>query len=110
MTLYYINIIMVFMHGVILFVLCKNTLNYSKQFGSKQDPYTLGTLVLLGLSTLALFINLPSMILSLVQSEEWLGDNSIFFICSQIISVTFSETFFILAIAVNSTRWALLII
>jgi hypothetical protein len=67
--LFFLNVLLVLAHGPILVVLCRNTLRYMKQFGqSKVDPYTVSTLMLLGLSTTLLFINLPWMLLSFVES------------------------------------------
>ena len=69
---------MVFLHGIVLFVIFHNTMRYVKQFGNKYDPYTVGTLILLALSTLALFINLPWMIISIIDDDSlsnWVSDN-----------------------------------
>ena len=68
-SLFILNVLLVLAHGLILVVLCRNTLRYMKQFGqAKVDPYTVSTLMLLGLSTTLLFINLPWMLLSFVES------------------------------------------
>ena len=68
-SLFILNVLLVLAHGIILVVLCRNTLRYVRQFGqSKVDPYTVSTLMLLGLSTTLLFINLPWMLLSFVES------------------------------------------
>jgi hypothetical protein len=68
-SLFILNVLLVLAHGIILVVLCRNTLRYVRQFGqSKVDPYTVSTLLLLGLSTTLLFINLPWMLLSFVES------------------------------------------
>ena len=68
-SLFILNVLLVLAHGLILVVLCRNTLRYVRQFGqSKVDPYTVSTLLLLGLSTTLLFINLPWMLLSFVES------------------------------------------
>jgi hypothetical protein len=67
--LFILNVLLIVAHGIILVVLCRNTLRYMRQFGqSKVDPYTVSTLMLLGLSTTLLFINLPWMLLSFVES------------------------------------------
>jgi hypothetical protein len=54
--LFFLNVLLVLAHGPILVVLCRNTLRYMRQFGQSKDPYTVSTLLLLGLSTTLLFI------------------------------------------------------
>ena len=54
--LFLLNVLLVLAHGPILVVLCRNTLRYMRQFGQSKDPYTVSTLLLLGLSTTLLFI------------------------------------------------------
>ena len=69
--MFFLNVLLIVAHGIILVVLCRNTLRYMRQFGqSKVDPYTVSTLMLLGLSTTLLFINLPWMLLSFVDSKS----------------------------------------
>ena len=108
-SLFFLNMLLVLAHGVILVVLCRNTLRYMRQFGqSKVDPYTVSTLMLLGLSTTLLFINLPWMLLSFLDSEsieEWLSDNHVVIVTIQETCKIFARACFTLSIAVSAIRW-----
>ena len=68
-VLYIINVVLIFLHAIILFMLYRNTMHYVAQFGeSRVDPYTLMTLVLLGLSTILLLLNLPWLVLRFIDA------------------------------------------
>lgn len=112
-VLSYINICLICLQGLVIFVLYHNTIRYVRSFGSKQDPYTVGTLLLLGLSTIVLLCSLPFLIINKISDPsvvDWRNNHQELFICSLLSSKIFSKVLFTLAILVNSTRWALLII
>lgn len=100
---------LILMHGLILFVLYRDTMRYVKQFGQAQvDPYTLSTLILLWVSTCLLFINIPWMILGLIKSEKvnkWLEQNHNILVSTMEFCKIFSKALFTLAIAFTATRW-----
>ena len=107
--LYAINMVLIFLHGVILFVLYRNTMRYISQFGqARVDPYTVSTRALLGLSTILLFINLPWMILTYIDTDDlddWIEKNLTVIVSIQEFSKIFSRACFTLAIGVSATRW-----
>lgn len=112
-VLFITNAVLIALHGVVVLVLYHSTMKYVKSFGNMQDPYTIGTLVLLGLSTFSLFLNLPWMILNSIDDpavDAWRSSHQNGMLCSMKSSTIFSKALFTLAIAANSTRWALLIV
>ena len=108
-----LNCILILAHCVILWILTKNTIKYLKQFGKQKDPYTVATLFLLSASTISLLLWLPWIIISMINTQEsldWQKDNVILLgIMTQLPSIL-ANGFFSIALAVNSTKWAKLIV
>jgi hypothetical protein len=105
-----INNVLVFLHGVALLFLLYNSIKYIRKF-PQRDPYTIATLVFLGLSVITLVVNLPWSILSSLSNtdaQNWANEHSDFIVCCILATTVFSRTFFTLAISTNSARWALL--
>lgn len=87
-------------------------MKYAKKFGKSQDPYTLTTLVLLGLSLLSDVVVLPLLVYYTLNDFSVQERNLQPTInkCIGETSWQFSKCFFNLAISVNATRWAILIL
>lgn len=67
-TFLILNIVLLTSELIVVTILFHNTTRYVKRFAPKHDPYTLGTFILLGISTLVEISDLPWIILMLMSS------------------------------------------
>ena len=106
------NVVMIVVEGVLLPMILVSMVKYVKRFGKTKDPYTFYTFVLLSLSLFADVCVAPLLLYYAVNdfTPEERKAQPMGLKCYSEATWELSKCFFNLAISVNATRWALLIL